>query len=521
MKYKNPILPGMHPDPSICRVGKDYYLVNSSFGFFPEIPIYHSRDLIHWAQIGYCLDEKNAVTLRAGRPDSTGIFAPTIRFHDGIFYVIATNVAYGEADEGNFLIYSADPEQGWSQPIHLATPGIDPSLFFDEDGKSYYTGAADGHIIFCEIDVKTGAILSDVKMLWEGTGGSDPEGPHLYKKDGWYYLMISEGGTEYCHMITAARSRSIEGPYEACDRNPLLTNRSLSTPIKAVGHGDLFCDHNGNWWIVCLGIRPITYPFKHNLGRETMLAPVVWEQGAFPVCGADGRLEEWIETDLLPQEQGFLESQQQNIAGCTDFYDDFSGSSLSLCWNTLYRMDPSLIALSPSREGLFLTGNREALTSQKPLSLLGRRQEHHIFRARTKIHFCPEKDGEEAGLTLYMNHLHHYEIALTCLNGENSLIFRRQIGSLYRIEQQIPLPDTTLFLEISATEEWYCFSYSIDGETYHPFGKGECAYLTTEVGGYFAGNYIALYASGNGTNCTKPARIFWFHYLADRKDKSL
>ena len=206
LTYQNPILPGFYPDPSICRVGEDYYLVNSSFEFFPGVPLWHSRDLVNWEQKGYVLTRESQLPLRNGRT-SGGIFAPTIRCHNGRFYMITTNVT----DGGNFFVWTDDINGEWSDPVWIDHEGIDPSLFWDDDGKVYYagTGRYEQGIYQFEIDLETGKKLSDTKIIWKGTGGKCPEGPHMYKINSWYYLMIAEGGTEYGHKETIARSRSV------------------------------------------------------------------------------------------------------------------------------------------------------------------------------------------------------------------------------------------------------------------------------------------------------------------------
>lgn len=177
MKYNNPILPGFHPDPSICRVGNDYYLVTSSFEYFPSIPVFHSKDLIHWEQYGHCITNEDDLCLQKGFPSRTGIYAPTIRYHKGTFYVVFTNVAYGGKDDGNFFVHTTDPKKGWSKPIPIDTPGIDPSFFFDENDNVYYTGASNGKIFMQQIDITTGKSIGQMQFIWGGTGGNDPEGP--------------------------------------------------------------------------------------------------------------------------------------------------------------------------------------------------------------------------------------------------------------------------------------------------------------------------------------------------------
>ncbi len=496
-EYENPIIPGFHPDPSVCRVGEDYYLVCSSFEYFPGIPVFHSRDLIHWEQIGHCITRNSQLKLEKGHPNCTGIFAPTIRYHNGIFYVITTNVSGPE--DGNFFVWTKDPYGEWSDPIKVDLPGIDPSLFFDEDGRCYYTGCH-GNIFLCEIDITNGKCLGDRKEIWTGTGGAYPEGPHLYKINGCYYLQISEGGTELCHMITIARSKTIEGPYESCSRNPVLTTRSLALPVKAVGHADLIQAHNGSWWAVCLGIRPISYPYRHNLGRETFLCPVTWDEDGWPVYGNDGTLDLKMKAACLPE---YSVPQPKDR-------DDFDCEKLDLCWNFIYNPIPELWSLTDHPGFLTLYGNEHSLHEAEQLAWVGRRQEHIECKVRTLLSFFPVLDGEEAGLTVYMNHLHHYEIALTRMEGIGCLIVRRRIGSLWRIENIIPYEAESVYLELRADAENYSFFYSLDGEEYYKAGQGEVQYLTTEVGGRFTGNYFGLYASGNGRACTTPARFDWF-----------
>lgn len=276
-RFHNPIIPGFHPDPSICRVGEDYFLVNSSFAYFPGVPLFHSRDLVHWQQIGHCLTRPSQLPLSHSGP-SGGIFAPTIRYHQGRFYMVTTNISGG----GNFFVTAADPFGEWSEPVWLAQGGIDPSLFFHQE-RAYLTStgvpeegdpAGQGQgILQSEIDLASGSLLSRPRLIWRGTGGAFPEGPHLYQLGRYFYLMVAEGGTEYGHSEVIARSDSPWGPWESCPHNPILTHRGQRSPIQALGHADLVEAQDGSWWMVCLGIRPV-FPNAHHLGRETFLAPV-------------------------------------------------------------------------------------------------------------------------------------------------------------------------------------------------------------------------------------------------------
>lgn len=513
MQYTNPIIPGFHPDPSICRVEDDYYLVTSSFEFFPCIPLFHSKNLVDWEQIGYCVTNSSYLPLEHGHPNASGIYAPTIRYHNGRLYVICTNVTTLDTEDtrfGNFIVSSDNPYGEWTQPIWLKCNGIDPSLFFDEDGKVYFCGT-NGGVYFCQINPDTGEILSEQKHIWYGTGGCCPEGPHIYRRDGWYYLMIAEGGTEYGHMETVARSQRIDGPYEAYENNPILSNRSLGLPVMATGHADLVEDKNNNWWAVCLGVRPISYPPKYNLGRETFLVTVRWTEDGWPILGNQGVVDIQVQTELLDtgasteHRKGAV--QVPKAEGPYEFYDDFSSAELSLRWSFLYNPDFSFI--KHGSNSLLLQGMAATLSDAATSTFLAFRQEHHACTVRIKLEFSPQSEGEEAGICIYMNRDHHYEMALTRIEGEVCLIVRRKIGSLWKLEQKTAYDETRVYMELEATKEYYRFRYSRDGHIFNELGAGEAKYLTTEVGGCFTGNFFALYATGNGEVCKDIAHIEW------------
>ena len=254
----NPVLRGFYPDPSICRVGEDYYMVTSSFAYYPGVPVFHSRDLRHWEQLGHVLTRPSQLPLDC-RHISGGIYAPTLRYHDGLFYMITTNVD----GIGDFIVTAKDPAGPWSE-MHVLkdVPGIDPSLMWDDDGTCYMCGNEWGSgepVLWAAVlDTET-FTLGERHMLWGGAlhDCHAPEAPHLYKKDGWYYLMIAEGGTEYFHAVTIARSRSVFGPYTGFEGNPIVTHRHLGKdfPISNVGHADLVETQSGDWYMVLLGSR--------------------------------------------------------------------------------------------------------------------------------------------------------------------------------------------------------------------------------------------------------------------------
>src|SRR5690625_3969660 len=228
MKYNNPVIKGFYPDPSVCKVDDTYYLVCSSFQYFPGVPLFESKDLVNWEQIGHCLTRESQVQLEKIN-SSGGVFAPTIRYHNGRFYMTTTNDTTGQ----NFYVWTDDIYGEWSDPIFVDQDGIDPSLYFEGDKVYFMSNGTDdfgvGGIVQCEIDIATGQKLTPSRSIWQGTGGRFLEAPHLYKIDGKYYLLAAEGGTEYGHMVTYARGDSPYGPFESYPHNPVLTNRNLGT----------------------------------------------------------------------------------------------------------------------------------------------------------------------------------------------------------------------------------------------------------------------------------------------------
>jgi len=511
MHYQNPIIPGFYPDPSICRVGEDYYLVNSSFEYFPGVPVFHSRDLVHWRQIGHCLTRPSQLPLGKAW-SSEGIYAPTIRYHQGVFYMTTTNVSEG----GHFYVHTQDPAGEWSEPLWVDQEGIDPSLFFSQDGMVYFTSQGRQGITQSVIDVATGQRLTEPRVIWTGSGAKSPEGPHLYQIHGRYYLLVAEGGTEYGHMETIARSDSPWGPFENCPRNPILTHRSTGSPIQATGHGDLVQAPDGSWWMVFLGVRPHGYPPCYHLGRETFLAPVVWAEACpepgrgngWPVVGQGGQVSLEMEADGLPT------CSSSSSSGAAE-RDDFDSPSLRLCWNFVRNPHPEDWSLAGRPGWLRLTGSAFTLSDKASPAFVGQRQCHFECRAATYLEFDPQVDGEEAGLVARMNERHHYEIAVTRRDGVRCVIVRRRIGTLQAVVAQGPLEPGPVQLEIAATHDQYTFSYAQNGQSFQPLASGETRYLSTEVAGGFTGVYLAMYATGNGRPCTVPAYFDWFDYKYD------
>lgn len=492
--YHNPIISGYHPDPSICRVGDDYYIVNSSFEYFPGVPVYHSRNLVNWELTGHCLTTPRQLPLEKCRV-SGGIFAPTLRYHDGWFFMTTTNVTGG----GNFIVSSREADQGWSDPVWIDQGGIDPSLLFDDDGKVYYTTAAadeEGRscILICELDPFTGEKFTESRILSYGCGGRNPEGPHLYKIHGKYYLMLAEGGTEYGHMETIQRSDSPWGPYEPCPHNPILSHREdCRGEIYCTGHGDLLEDANGNWWMVCLAIRPCggknNRVMMHNLGRETFLAPVVWDEDGWPVVGDHGR--------IALEMEGPLPGRAEPV--CRDFREEFSGATFSVHYNFLRNPRMENYVCLPEKKKLVLKGTEITLNEQDTPTWLGVRQKDFDTVTTIKLRPAGRVQGMRVGLTAYYNNDYHYEIYLTRELDQWKICLAKHVHDIFAVTEQTEaeLPeDGTLWLRIATNRETYTFLFSTDGETYRKLGTGLAVGLCTEGTRTmtFTGTYLAMFA---------------------------
>lgn len=495
IKYKNPIIKGFYPDPSICKVGDTFYLVNSSFQYFPGVPLFKSKDLISWEQIGYCLTRESQLPLK-NQTCNGGIYAPTIRHNNGRFYMVTTNVGHG----GNFYVYTDNIEGEWSEPIYIKQSGIDPSLLFDEDGKVYFTSNGTDEngkmgIFQAEINIETGELLTETRCIWHGTGGRYPEAPHLYKIHGMYYLMIAEGGTEFGHMITIARSNNPNGPFESCPHNPILTHRNAGDhPIQATGHGDLTQDNNGNWWMVFLGFRtPGKWIGTHHQGRETFLAPVTWNEDNWPVVNKTGTVE--LNMEVCVEGESLYTTPAAS-----------SNTLTPLDWNYIRNPQMENYSIEDDNRKVQLRGTSITLNDlDGSPAFIGVRQREFETEFTSALSFDPKSNGEEAGITIYMNEKHHYEIAMIREWDTNKIIFRRRIGSLQAVVKELVYPHQSVTLQIKASPLNYTFSF-IDNEGEKvEMGSGETSYLSSEVAGGFTGVYFGVYATSNGNGSAENA----------------
>jgi alpha-N-arabinofuranosidase len=507
--FANPILSGMNPDPSICRVGSDFYLVTSSFEYFPGVPIYHSRDLTSWTQIGHVLTRDSQLDL-TGVYSSGGVYAPTLRHFAGRFYMITTVVGSPKRG-GNFFVTADDPRGPWSDPIWLDKDGFDPSLLF-ADGETYYLRDGNGptqdhpRVFQARLDPTTGARRDPMQPIWDGTGGIWPEGAHLYKMLGRYYLLAAEGGTEYDHAEMAARSASPFGPFEPSPTNPILTHRDRPEhPIQATGHADLVELDDGSTWAVFLGVRPQGGRFQH-LGRETFLAPVRFSPDGWPTIGDGGRVE-------LRMPAPALASQAPPP---TPARDDFDRPALSLAWNFVRNPRPADVSLAARPGFLRLAGSAVSLDDPASPAAIVQRQRHFRLRCRTALDFMPREANEEAGLTVRASDAFHFDVGVRRAGAGREVVLSTRIAGKPAVVGRAPVPDGAVTLEVSADETSYTFAVAAPGGRQVLGALPTRTFAAEEIGrhgrNHFTGVMLGLYATGNGRPSTVPADFDWFDY---------
>lgn len=517
--FTNPILRGGYPDPSICRVGNVYYLVNSSFEYFPGLPIHHSTDLVNWELIGHGLHRKAQCTGPMNLVDvqsNGGIHAPTIRYHDSTFYIITTNVYQPTKKEEptqfiNFIITAKHPEGPWSDPIIIkGAPGIDPDIFFDDDGKIWYTGThapekpnfqGEGEIWMQELHPTSFQLTGERHYLWRGAcQGTWAEGPHIYKKDGWYYLLIAEGGTHFNHAVMVAASQHITGPYEPNDRNPILTTRHMSYDywVNSTGHADLVELPNGEWKMVCLGIRNEVNRGS-NMGRETMVLPVTWEQEPYewkkikytwPVCAPNtGKLEQ-TQPYPLPRNTKY---------NYTYFEDDFNQENLNLHWTSRRVAPDDALNLQLQPGYLKMKYLPQTIGERKAYNFIGIKQQESEFELVTAMQFSPKLNGEESGLGLIQKDNNYILFDIKREDNENvlQLVIKKHNEPAY-IKNDLVLEKKTkqMELKVKANRDHYAYYYRYkSNDQWIPFDTSANDILISR--GY-TGAHLGLYATCNG-----------------------
>lgn len=486
----NPILPGFYPDPSICAVGDDFYLVNSTFAYFPGIPIMHSKDLAHWEQIGNACDRESQLPL-GDTGHSRGLFAPTIRYHEGTFYIICTNVSYG----GNFIITAQNPAGPWSEPHYIeGADGIDPSLFFDEDGTCYYIGThpnpagcqydGDWYIWIQELDIENMKLVGEVHNVWNGAMRNIiwPEGPHLYKIGEYYYIMHAEGGTSPDHAVTVCRSKNVYGPYENNFCNPILTHRHLGRkyPICYVGHADLVKTINDEWYMVMLAVRPLEG--YTTMGRETFLARVEWENDWPVVNPGVGRLTDTVEINLPKWTAYTAESNEYVFSTMGQLPPEFM---------VLRNADKSHYSLEKGK-GLLMLFDTHTLKEQASPSYLALRQKHHHFMAKALLDVSNLSEDKRAGIAYVQNNLYNLRVEV---NGKMAEVILCEKGTDRRVIS-MPLQGSNP-LEVSLEVDGLSAAVIIEGQK---SPEVDIRTLSTEAAGGFTGCTVGLYAVADTEN---------------------
>ena len=535
--FINPIINGGYPDPSIVRVENDFYIVNSSFEYFPALPIHHSKDLVNWELIGYGIDRPSQGTGKVNLYDvqqQGGIHAPSIRYHDGLFYIVTTNV-YSPVDKSkptemvNFILTAKNPAGPWSDPYVIeGAPGIDPDIFFDDNGKVWFVGTHDtgnpnkngiGEIWIQELDLDNWKLKGQRHSIWRGAcGGCCVEGPHIYKQYGRYYLMVAEGGTSYNHAVMIASSENIEGPYDSNPKNPILTSRHLSNNnwVHSTGHADLVQLKDNRWYMVSLGIRN-EMDSTSNMGRETHLMPVVWEEA----------WDNWVEVEkgrwepviikwpVVAPNTGKVErntsipffEKKQNIN--YSFYDDFTSSKLDLQWNFRRVPRENTYELNSKNKTLKLNLSPESFELRSQYNLMGFRQKETEFEYSSSMNFKPKKNFSEAGLSIFSQDDNYINFTVKKHNNKTLLnLSVKPRDQKLDIIKSIPLKyNENIILKIVSKDNKYIYYYSLDdGNSFDVFTE-TCANLVLCKG--YIGTNLGLYASSNGYKTKEYAEFEW------------
>jgi Beta-xylosidase len=501
---RNPILTGFNPDPSFLRVGNDYYIATSTFEWFPGVQIHHSTDLINWELIRHPLERLSQLNM-LGEQSSCGVWAPCLSYDNGLFYLIYTDVKSFIGmfkDTHNYMVTATDIRGPWSEPIYLNSSGFDPSLFHDKNRKKYLVNMLMDYrswstkfsgIVLQEYSEEKKALIGEPINIFKGTQLRFTEGPHLYQHDGYYYLMIAEGGTSYEHAVTIARSKNVEGPYEVDPLNPMLTSvHTPLNPLQKAGHASLVEGHNGKWYLAHLCARPVGEERLCILGRETALEEVVWKDGWLRLANGGNSPSETVEIDgvdtTLVVDKKYLR-------------EEFDKSSWSVHLQTL-RVPLGERASLTERPGYLRLYGKESFSSCHEQSLLAHRQQSFYVQTTTKIDFQPKNFQTMAGLVYYYNNASYYYLYITDdeVNGRVLSIISCVLGKgTQPIGVGIPIPsEGELYLRLTTQKETAYFSYSLDNENYIRVGNELDAtvlsddYFVRSTHGMFTGAFIGI-----------------------------
>ena len=506
--YHNPVQRGFFPDPSVIRVGEDYYMVNSSFQYFPAIPISHSKDMVHWHIIGHAVTNPEWLDL-SDIKDSHGIWAPDIEYINGKFYVIATLRLNGDGKRNKnvlrrqIIMTSEKPEGPYSKPVCLEVDDIDPSLFVDDDKQKYMIIAKGVRAVPLSDDGLK--VKGEPFTLWEGTGERCPEGPHVLKHNGYYYAILAEGGTGYGHRVSVARSKTFRGPYEVSPYNPVMRQLDPDAPIQRTGHGKLTEDSNGNWWMYYLCGRKNEGNYT-TIGRESALDPVTWTEDGWFIVN-EGKGPSLTQTAPKLPEVIF----ERNT------FDDFNDTKLKLDWEFVRNPDMGSFSLT-ERPGFARIWTRDGELSEiRAKNTLVRREQELSYDAETKLEYYPDTDGEQAGLTCYYSTRTYMRFSLCHEGGRKlQLVINRNHGEEL-VSEVNDIENVPVYLKVCVRKQTRSFFFSYDGTYWTEAGTvKDCKFLCDEGvpddPKRHTGTLVGIYANNGGTGSRKPADFDYFRY---------
>ena len=522
----NPILKGFNPDPSIIRVGEDYYIATSTFEWFPGVQIHHSTDLVNWKLVARPLNRLSQLDMK-GAPDSCGVWAPCLSYHDGLFYLVFSSVksfAGVWKDTPNYLVTTTNILGEWSDPIFLSASGFDGSLFHDDNGRKWYTsmltdhrkGKMFGGVILQEFDIVNQKLIDPVHYIFRGSELGLTEGPHLYKKDGYYYLITAEGGTEYGHAATVARAKNITGPYEISPNHPFISSRNHPDYyLQKSGHADLVQTPSGNWIVVFLSARPLTPRGLCILGRETSIETVEWRDGDWPVLGSGSS---------LPRVEFIANGLSLNGEYLKPDKDNFEKPELDINFQSLRIPITEAWASLTQRPGFLTLIGKESLSSLHSQSLIARRIQSLKMEAETSLDFHPRNFQQMAGMVCYYNtaHFHYLHVTaddqgLRCLQ----IISHDHFEHVEAFEEPIILPASGfIFLKAALNGGELQFYYSFTENEWEKVGPLLNAGILSDdyvrEGGTryrpaFTGAFVGMCCQ-DLTGGNLPAYFDWFDY---------